>query len=216
MFDRIENDLKNHYNRDFRIWQTRIDRIVCKNRLTHLFLNDFQIKFLELVEISMLLWQKSFVNSSHYKNCFSEKFHYVVLRRRFLHERFSRIELLQNMYFQKLSKIRFVDDENLKNFHNYEINSNEIFCVCKAILRCCIYTFVEKTTKFSVFTFAHFEKKRVITYRFKRFVRNLFLQTNLAKQKIKQYIQQFASTSFDVCILFHAKLCCMSQSYKNL
>ena len=59
------NDLKNHYNRDFRIWQTRVDRDVCRNRLTHLSLNDLLIKSSELTEISMMLWQELFVNSSH-------------------------------------------------------------------------------------------------------------------------------------------------------
>ena len=29
------NDLKNHYDRDFRIWQTRIDRVVCRDRCTY-------------------------------------------------------------------------------------------------------------------------------------------------------------------------------------
>ena len=42
---------------------------------------------------------------------------------------------------------------------------------------CCICTFIEKITKFFVFTFAHFKKKRIIMYKFERFVKNLFLQT---------------------------------------
>ena len=42
-----QNDLKNHYSRDLRIWQTRIDRNVCKNRQTYFFFNHFLIKSFE-------------------------------------------------------------------------------------------------------------------------------------------------------------------------
>ena len=39
------DDLKNHYRRDFRIWQIRIDRNVCKNRRKHIALRCFERRF---------------------------------------------------------------------------------------------------------------------------------------------------------------------------
>ena len=90
------NDLKNHYDRDFRIWQIRIDRNVCKNRRKtsnwRLLLNFLFQKFFSFVvfaEISMILWSEFFVNLLR---CFEH---------RFSRERFNRIELLQNRCFQK-------------------------------------------------------------------------------------------------------------------
>ena len=67
------NDLKNHYSRDLRIWQIRIDRDVCRDRLTHLSLSDLLIKSSELVEISMILWSESLVNLFLYKDHLDEK-----------------------------------------------------------------------------------------------------------------------------------------------
>ena len=97
------------------------------------------------------------------------------------------------------SKKRFVDVEKL-----------DCFDICYNNSCCCICTFIEKITKFFVFTFAHFEKKRVITFRFKRFVKDLFCKRINETKNI--CIQQSVSTSFCVCILLvacrdHIKTC---------
>ena len=67
------NDLEDHYSRDLRIWQTRVDRDVCRDRLAHLSLSGLLARSPGLAEISVMLWQEPLVDSSHCRGYLSEK-----------------------------------------------------------------------------------------------------------------------------------------------
>ena len=192
--NRIEN-LKNHYNRDFRIWQIRIDRTFAKivaiitsnwrlfssqtDNYFRFFLNDF----FDRLNKSFVLQNFRCRNDNRWRCCvyrvcwnfddnvianFSwtrwivEIILLIDSRRRFSYERFSRIELFQNKCFQKHFKCTFRRRLEIWLFRQLFYDSRSVW----------------------------FSIEYIITYNFKRFVKNLLCK-QISETKTKRCIQRF-------------------------